>query len=85
MAPKMKRAIRKIKSSRVSSIVTTASLNLVDKEHPIPFDVPAKCHRRASLDPDQEKSMIREVDLRRLRDVYFILDSIRLTVPGPDD
>ena len=81
MALKIKKVIRKIKCSRVSSAEPIASLNLVREECQVPSDIPAKCHRSTSLGPELEKFVIREADLRTLMDRYFILDNIRLTIP----
>lgn len=85
MAPKVKKAIKKIRSSRGSSIEPIASLNPVEEEHLVPSNVPIQCHRRTSIGPNQEKYEIREADFRRLKDKYFIPDSIRLTVPSPNE
>lgn len=85
MIPRIKRAIRKIESFRVSYAEIIANLNPAEEEHAVPSDNPIKCHRMNLLDLDQEKSKISKVDLRRHRDRYFIIDSIRLTMLGHDD
>lgn len=53
--------------------------------HPAPSSAPNRRHRRASLDLEQERSKIKEVDHKRLREKYFIIDSITMTIPGRDD
>lgn len=75
----------KVNSSRVDSIGTIISPNLIEDEYLVPFDVPIRHHRRASLGPVQEKSKIRKAELRKLKDKYSVLDNIRMTVPSLDD
>lgn len=83
MAAKEKRAVRKVKSSRVDSLGTTVSLVSTEVKYLVLFDVPVRCHRRASLGLAQERSEIRKANLRKLK--FTILDSIRMIVLGPDD
>lgn len=85
MTPKIKRAIRKVKSSRIDFARTIVSPDLSKEGHHVPSNILAKCHRRASLGPNQEKFEIRKANLKKLRDKYAILDDIRMTVLGPDD
>lgn len=43
------------------------SLSPAEEGYHVPSDIPIKYQKRASLDPKQEKSMIKETDLRKLR------------------
>lgn len=47
--------------------------------------IAVKCHMRASLGPQLERSEIYEVDLERLRVEYFIPDDFRMTILSLDD
>lgn len=76
------RPYQKVRSSKLNPIEAVADPHLVEEGHLAPIIAIARPYRRASLGPDKQKSSIREKDLRRLRDKYFIFDDIRLTIPG---
>lgn len=80
MTSKTKKTVRRVKSSRIGSIEAIMGQSPAKKRYHVPFDIPIRCHRKASLGADQEKSVIKETDLRKLRDKYFISNDSRINV-----
>lgn len=85
MASRVKRVVRKVRSSREDRIKNIANSNPVEEGHPSPPVGITKPYRRVSLGLDKKQSNIKKEDLMRLKDKQFILDDIRLTIPGPNE
>lgn len=85
MAPREKRAVRKVKMHRVESSDPLTIPILTKKGCFVPSKVLVKWHKRASLSPKLERSKIQEADLKRLRREYAILDKFTMIISGPDD
>lgn len=88
MAPREKKAVRKVKIARANPSETVVDTSLVEEGHPAPSTAPSttiKCHRMASLGPELERSEIHEIDLNRLRSMYVIPDDFRITILGPNN
>lgn len=85
MAYKKKRAVRKVKTFRIDPTGIIVILVPIEEGHPTPFAAPVRHNRRAFLGPEQEMSKIKEADLKKLKDKYSILDSIRMTISGSNN
>lgn len=88
MAPREKKAIRKLKIAWANPIETIANIGSTNEGHPILLAISSttvKRHTRASLGLELERSKIQEADIDRLRSMYSILDDFKLTFPQLDD